>query len=106
MADFTKEYVLMFKRWSDFEGKSNLKEFWMAILINFIITLILQALGQAVDILTIVGFIYSLVVLIPSISLGIRRLHDIGKSGWNLLWMFLFVIGWIYLIILFARKSE
>ncbi|WP_159295539.1 DUF805 domain-containing protein [Tenacibaculum maritimum] len=50
--------------------------------------------------------IYSLGVLIPNIALSIRRLHDIGKSGWLLLLAFIPLIGGIYLLILFVTNGD
>lgn len=47
-----------------------------------------------------ISFLY--ILFVP----GIRRLHDIDKSGTNTLWILLPVIGWIYLIILFCRPSD
>ncbi|MCK5762465.1 MAG: DUF805 domain-containing protein [Candidatus Izimaplasma sp.] len=101
MENFFKEYVAMFKRWSDFEGNSNVREFWMAVLINFIISSILSLIG-----IDVVSYIYSLAILIPMIALSIRRLRDAGYSPWNLLWWFLPIIGWIILIIKWIKPSK
>jgi uncharacterized membrane protein YhaH (DUF805 family) len=49
--------------------------------------------------------IYSLAILLPSIAVGVRRLHDINKSGWMLLIAFIPLIGWIWLIILTATEG-
>ena len=48
---------------------------------------------------------YYLVTLIPSFSVTIRRLHDINKSGWNLLWMLIPLFGAVYIIILNIIKG-
>jgi uncharacterized membrane protein YhaH (DUF805 family) len=101
MESFFKEYVDMWKRWSDFSGKSNVKEFWMAWLINFIVSSIIGAIG-----ITVLTSVYPLAVLIPSLALAIRRMHDVGKSGWYLLWFFLPIIGWIMVIIALAKQSQ
>ncbi|MCK5387970.1 MAG: DUF805 domain-containing protein [Candidatus Izimaplasma sp.] len=101
METFFKEYVDMFKRWSDFEGKSDLKEFWMAILINFIISSILTAIGVQAII-----SIYGLIAIVPLIAVNIRRLHDMGSSGWNILWWLLPIIGWIIIILKLVKPSK
>ena len=44
-------------------------------------------------------------LLIPSFSVTIRRLHDINKSGWNLLWMLIPLLGAVYIIILNILKG-
>ena len=45
-------------------------------------------------------------MLLPSITVSVRRLHDIGKSAWVLLWVLLPVIGWIVLIVYAVRPGE
>jgi uncharacterized membrane protein YhaH (DUF805 family) len=44
--------------------------------------------------------------MVPSLALGARRLHDIGRSGWMQLILFIPIIGFIWLIVLFATKSS
>lgn len=56
--------------------------------------------AQFINILCDFGLLY--VVTVP----GIRRLHDIDKSGNNVLWILLPVIGWIYLIYLYCKPSD
>lgn len=106
MEKYLVEFVQMFKRWNDFSGKSNLKEFWMPVLINFIITAILQALAQAVGFFGTVSAIYGLVILIPFLSLNVRRLHDVGKTGWYLLWYLLPIVGWVLVILQLVKPSK
>lgn len=101
MENFFKEYVDMFKRWSDFEGKSDIKEFWMPVLISFIVGALLGLLKNDA-----ISSIYSLIVFIPMISLTIRRLHDTNNSGWNYFWWFLPIIGWIIIIIKLIKPSQ
>lgn len=82
------EYMLMpLKKFADFEGRARRKEYWMFILFTFIVSL---PLGFIDGILFnteeggfgILGLIFQLVVLIPTIAVAIRRMHDVGKSGW------------------------
>ena len=101
MENLFKEYVDMFKRWSDFEGKSNVREYWMPVLISFIIGTIIGMLK-----INVLSYIYSLIVIIPMISLTIRRLHDTDNSGWNYLWWFLPIIGWIIIILKLVKPSQ
>jgi len=89
----------------DFEGKAKRKPFWMFTLISFIISIILNGIGVATG-LTILGTIYGLAVLLPSLAIGARRLHDTSRSGWwQLLWL-LPIIGWIILIVFWAQDSK
>ena len=114
--------------YANFSGRARRKEFWMFVLFNIIISwglsLIDHMLGftyqsEPVDIdmagmewmsrFQSTGYlssIYSLAVLIPSIAVAVRRMHDIGKSGWNILWWFVCCIGWIVFIYLSAKEGE
>lgn len=80
-------YLLVFSRWKDFKGRSNRSEFWSFKIIGFLIVsfldLLYQNITQAFVVACIGGiiFVYSLFILIPSISLWVRRFHDIDWSG-------------------------
>lgn len=52
------------------------------------------------------SWIWSLVILIPSLAICIRRLHDVGKSGWWYLWILLPLVGSIILMVQFCKDSE
>jgi len=70
----------------------------MFVLINMIVSMVLNYAGAAMNFM-LLGSIYSLAVLLPSIAVGIRRMHDLGKSGWFLLIL-------IYSIILAATNGQ
>jgi len=80
-------YLKVLKQYADFNGRSRRKEYWMFFLINFIISYTISFIAVFLDIysLEILSTIYSLAVLVPSIAVGVRRMHDVGKSGWYLL---------------------
>ena len=80
------EYVAMWKNFSNFKDQTSRKGYWMAVLINFIIGLILGFIGVLLN-TNLLGNIYSLLVLIPSIAISIRRLNDIGKK-----WPWVFIV--------------
>ncbi len=101
---FINIFVDVLKKYGDFKTRSNRAEFWIFVLVNFIISILLGMVQFKV--FFYLGIIYSLVVLVPGLAVSVRRLHDIGKSGWNLLWAFLPIIGWIYLLILYIREGE
>ncbi|HHU59312.1 TPA: DUF805 domain-containing protein [bacterium] len=69
-------------------------------LFNVIISLVLTRLNPYL------GSVYGLVSLIPGIAITIRRLHDTNRSGLNLLWALLPVIGTIILIVYLVPKSR
>lgn len=100
-------YLMAFKKYAQFKGRSRRKEYWMFVLFNAIFGYALMAvdfgLGTQFESMPTVGFLgtlYNLIVFIPSLALNIRRLHDVNKSGWYLLLIFLPIIGWIWLFIL------
>ncbi len=84
----------------DFEGRVTRQTFWMFTLWSFGLSILL---GIASD---MIANIFSLAILLPSIGLGARRLHDIGMSGWWQLLSFIPVIGWIVLIYFLAKQGE
>ncbi|MCX7549610.1 DUF805 domain-containing protein [Xanthomarina sp. F2636L] len=96
------------EHYADFNGRARRKEYWMFVLVNLIISWSLALLDYAVGsgIFSIISTIYSLVIFVPSLAVAVRRLHDIGKSGWYYLLILLPIIGWIWLIVLFATDSQ
>lgn len=67
---------LFFRRYADFKGRSRRSEYWWATLgISIIGAVISEVLGD-------ISWIWSLAILVPTLSLSVRRLHDIGRSGW------------------------
>lgn len=70
--------------YANFNGRARRKEYWMFVLVNFGIAFVLGFAGGLIKIPAI-SSIYSLAVFIPSIAVAVRRMHDVGKSGWFLL---------------------
>ena len=92
------------KHYFDFQGVVGRKPFWMFVLINFLISLALNIVLAVVHLRPLAG-LYSLAVLLPTLGLAVRRLHDIGKSGWWVLVSLIPVLGWIYVIYLYCQPS-
>jgi uncharacterized membrane protein YhaH (DUF805 family) len=93
-------YIDVLKKYAVFDGRASRQEFWMFVLINFIISVVLNVVS------TTLGAIYALAVLLPNIGVGVRRLHDTGRSGWWLLVGLIPIIGWIVLIVFFVQESQ
>ena len=72
-------------KYAEFNGRARRKEYWMFTLFYLIFYYGLIALTLVADFLSIFALIFSLALLIPSIAVGIRRMHDVDKSGWFLL---------------------
>lgn len=104
-----KWYFKCLKQYVDFSGRARRKEYWMFYLFNVIVSLVLffvdGLIGTKIHGVGIISSVYSLAVFLPGLAVAVRRLHDIGKSGWNYLWFILFfligsVIGSILSIII------
>ncbi len=89
------------KHYADFEGRVGRQEYWMFVLISVLIQVALDIVH-----LDMIGMLVSLGLLLPSLGLAARRLHDIGKSGWWLLLAFIPIVGWIILIVWLATKTD
>ena len=90
-------YLGVLKKYADFNGRARRKEFWMFFLFNLIAAIILGVIDSMIGI-PVLGLIYSLGVLLPSLAVGARRLHDTGKSGWWLLLGLIPLVGLILII--------
>ncbi len=99
-------YFNVLKKYAVFSGRARRKEYWMFFLINLIIAVVLGLIEGVLGIPGILGTLYSLAVLIPGIAVSVRRLHDIGKSGWWMLIAFVPVIGIIVLLVFMLLDSR
>lgn len=105
MEQYTQWYIKCIRQFADFKGRARRKEFWMFALVNFVVSLVITIVGSIIG-TTLLSTIYSLAILLPSLGVGVRRLHDVGKSGWYMLASLIPVIGWIWLLILAAQDSQ
>jgi uncharacterized membrane protein YhaH (DUF805 family) len=77
-------YLKALQNYAVFSGRATRSEYWYFVLFNLIISFVVGFISGLIK-LPILGSIYSLAVLIPAIAVGVRRMHDIDKSGWYLL---------------------
>ena len=98
-VSFIDAIKLAFTHYADFKGRSRRSEYWWFALFNMIVGFILGA------VLSDFSWIWELAVLVPSLALCVRRLHDVGKSGWYYLWMLLPLVGWIMVLVQFCKDS-
>lgn len=88
-------YTGVLKKYAVFEGRARRKEYWYFFLINLIISIVLAVVdritGTAGEMtgVGLLGGLYSLAILIPSLAVTVRRLHDTDRSGW---WIFIALI--------------
>ena len=100
-------YLAILKKYAVFSGRAQRAEYWYFVLFNLIIAIILGIVSTVIgDDKGMLGTLYSLAVLIPGLAVSIRRLHDVGKSGWMLLIALIPLIGWIWLLVLMITDSN
>ena len=104
-------YLEVLRKYAVFDGRARRTEYWMftlvSIIISFLLGLIEGLLGIAPELdFNILSSIYSLVIFIPGLAVSVRRLHDIGRSGWWFLIIFIPIIGFLILLVFAAMDSE
>ncbi|KAA0597179.1 uncharacterized membrane protein YhaH (DUF805 family) [Azospirillum lipoferum] len=99
----------VFSQYVGFSGRAMRSEYWYWVLFSVlvsIITSILDAILVGFDGASPLNSIVNLVLLLPGLAVSVRRLHDIGRSGWWLLLGVVPLIGWLVLIIWAATKGD
>ena len=100
------EYFLgAYKKYADFTGRARRKEFWMFVLFYFIVSIVLGIVDSIIG-FQLLGLLFSLGSLIPSLASGARRLHDTGRSGWWQLLYLIPLIGLIIMIVFLVQDSH
>lgn len=107
-------YKKLWKGYVDFSGVTSRRDYWLAVLANFIISFILALIssiagqagsGSGSNILSGLTSIYSLAVFLPALAIMVRRLRDAGQSWANIFWIFLPVAGAIILIVKLCKPT-
>ncbi len=99
-------YFNMLLNWRTLKGRTDRREYWSALFTLFLILAILLWFGDKIPILSYLPSTYMFLMLIPCFSATIRRLHDVGKRGYSLLWLLLPVIGFISVFVLLIREDN
>lgn len=99
-------YKKVLKNYAVFDGRAGRKEFWYFVLFNFLISIGIGLVGSIIGVRSTLVALYSLAVLVPSIAVGVRRLHDAGYSGWFVLLGLIPFLGAIIMIIFAVQKSQ
>ncbi len=99
-------YLEVWKQYAVFSGRSRRTEYWSFILCNLAILIVLRIIDGLTDSSGMIMLIYSLAVLIPSIAVSVRRLHDTDRSGWWLLVTLFPFFGVLVLLMFMAQDSD
>ena len=95
-------------KYATFSGRAARSEYWWFALFSFVASLILTVIDIMLfgnESLMSIDLIFSLAILVPSIAVGVRRLHDLGRSGWWLLIILIPLIGILILLFFFVQKG-
>jgi uncharacterized membrane protein YhaH (DUF805 family) len=107
-------YFEVLGKYAEFGGRARRMEYWMFTLVSFVVSILIGfgvgfvggMLGLDRTMITILSFAYSVAVLIPSLAVSVRRLHDTGRSGWWLLIVVVPIVGAIVLLVFSLQDSE
>lgn len=118
-----------FSNYCVFTGRASRSEYWWFALFMWLVSVIIgypsmmasfaaigsalnghmvaaDAAGAGAGFFGYVNYVWNLAVLLPSLGLLFRRLHDAGHSGWNILWAFFPIVGWIVLLVYLCQESQ
>jgi len=98
--NFFEAIKTCFSKYVDFTGRASRAEYWWFALFVFVLAIVFTIIDPNR------AFIFHLGVLLPQLAVGVRRLHDIDRSGWWLLIGLVPIIGSIVLIIWFCQRSD
>ncbi len=115
-----KYYIHTLKNYANFSGRARRSEFWYFILFNFIVIFLLGVVNELLDMLSgdqnaanmsvaspfgFIFLLYFMFVLIPYLAVLVRRLHDVNRSGWYILFWLVPLIGPFIILILLITDS-
>lgn len=99
-------YPDAWKNFATFQGRARRQAYWLFILINIGVSLVVGIIDGVLATGGMLSGLYSLAVLLPSIAIAVRRLHDTGRSGWWLFIALVPLIGAVVLLIFFIGDSQ
>jgi uncharacterized membrane protein YhaH (DUF805 family) len=107
MMGFTEAVrSVVVERYADFQGRSPRSEFWWFALFYMLLSLGVGMIAAVSDTLGgILNLVVTICLLVPSLAVSIRRLHDTDRTGWWILLYLIPVIGTIVLIVFYVQRG-
>ena len=102
---FAEAVSTVLGKYADFSGRARRSEYWfwsLALFLGYLVALILTAAARPFVILAV---LFYLAAIVPSIAVGVRRLHDTGRSGWFMLIALIPLVGGIVLLVFTVQDS-
>ena len=104
-------YLAAMNKYADFSGRARRQEYWMYTLVYMVIYVVpyvisIEAKGSVRLMFGILTFLIALFHLLPGLAVGVRRLHDTGKSAWWLFISFVPIVGAIILLVFLCSDSD
>lgn len=99
-------YLEVWKKYATFSGRARRAEYWEYIFVNYGFMLVLGLISEWLPWMIFVLIVYSFLMLIPYWAVSVRRLHDIGKSGWFIFINMVPFIGNIWHFILLCTAGD
>ena len=95
-----------FEHYAKFDGRATRPAYWWWVLFVVLVSIAANIIGLALDGISVISGIVGLALLLPNLSVSIRRLHDTGRTGWWILIGLVPLIGWIVLLIFYLQPSD
>ena len=95
-----------FSNYANFSGRALRSEYWYWTLFILAVGVPLSVVGLQSLAVSYLSSVFSIATALPGLAVAHRRLHDVGKSGWNILWAFVPLFGALYLLYLFPQPGD
>lgn len=103
---FIWSYEKMWRNFLNFHGRTSRADYWRAVAVNFGVYLILAYAGSNSGAAQLIYMLYLIAAIVPSLAMGVRRLHDRGSSTWWILLALIPIAGSIALLVMMLRPGD
>lgn len=98
-------FVDVLKKYAVFKGRARRREYWMFTLISCVIAIVLMKADEIFGTGEIIQNVYTVALLLPCITVMVRRLHDTDRSGWWALFSLVPLVGFITVMVFMCLDS-